>query len=251
MKFIISKEIKHALLIDEKNLRELFEFISNKYEKVEIIIKCNDKSLLETKDIEEILSFENSNYRKIISITITGRNSLEERLSFSIINDLSRNILDVGYPIFGPTAEYTVISEKEEIAQFNSDKLIKLLLELKPSFFYDIFSRTTLLSIIVLFGGTASIIYYGGVSFGIISRTYSNVSGLESLITGVILFIALSVITYPFDLLRQWLFPRVFLLLGKQEKNMKTIENWRKNIFIVLILGILVSTIAGLILRKI
>lgn len=251
MKFTISKEIKHALLIDEKNLRELFEFISNKYEKVEIIIKCNDKSLLETKDIEEILSFENSNYRKIISITITGRNSLEERLSFSIINDLSRNILDVGYPFFGPTAEYTVISEKEEIAQFNSDKLIKLLLELKPSFFYDIFSRTTLLSIIVLFWGTASIIYWGGVVFGIISRTSSNVSGLESLNTGVILFIALLVITYPFDLLRQWLFPRVFLLLGKQKKNMKTIENCRKNIFIVLTFGILISIIAGLILRKI
>jgi len=249
MKFIISKEIKHALLIDEKNLRELFEFISNKYEKVEITIKCNDKSLLETKDIEEILSFENSNYRKIISITITGRNSLEERLSFSIVNDLSRNILDVGYPLFGPTAEYTVISEKEEIAQFNSDKLIKLLLELKPSFFYDIFSRTTLLSIIVLFGGTASIIYCGGVGFGIISRTSSNVSGIESLSAGVILFIALLVITYPFELLRQWLFPRVFLLLGKQKKNMKTIENCRKIIFIVLTFGILVSIIAGLILR--
>ena len=133
MKFTISKEIKHALLIDEKNLRELFEFISNKYEKVEIIIKCNDASFLETKDIEEILSFENSNYRKIISITITGRNSLEEKLSFSIINNLSRDIISVGYPFFEPTAEFTVSSEKEEIAQFNSDKLIKLLLELKPS----------------------------------------------------------------------------------------------------------------------
>lgn len=251
MKFTISKEIKDALLIDEKSLRELFEFISNKYEKVEIIIKCNDKSLLETKDIEEILSFENSNYRKIISITITGRNSLEEKLSLSIINDLSRDIIDLGSPFFMPTAEYTVISEKEEIAQFNSDKLIKLLLELKPSFFYDIFSRTTLLSIIVLFWGTASIIYWGGVVFGIISRTSSNVSGLEAFSTTVIFVIALVVITYPFDLLRQWLFPRVFLLLGKQKKNMKTIENWRKNIFIVLALGILVSIIAGLILRKI
>lgn len=251
MKFIISKEIKHALLIDEKNLRELFEFISNKYEKVEITIKCSDKSLLETKDIEEILSFENSNYRKIISITITGRNSLKEKLSLSIVNDISRNIVDVGNPFFGPTAEYTVISEEEEIAQFNSDKLKKLLLELKPSFFYDIFSRTTLLSIIVLFLGTASIIYFGGVFFGIISRTSPNVSGVESLINGVILFFALLVITYPFDLLRRWLLPRVFLLLGKQKKNMKTIENWRKNIFIVLALGILVSIIAGLILRKI
>jgi len=250
MKFTISKEIKHALLIDEKNLRELLKFISEKYEKVEIIVKCNDGSSLETEDIEEILSFENSNYRKIISITITGRNSPEEKLSFSIINDLSKDIISIGSPFFEPTAEYTVISKKEEIAKFNSDKLIQYLSEIKPSFFYDIFSRTTLLSIIALFWGIVSIIYWAKVIFGVISRTSSNVSGIEAFSVTLIYCVALILITYPFDLLRQWLFPRVFLLLGKQKKNMKTIENWRKNIFTVLILGTLASVIAGFILRS-
>ncbi|MBU4348569.1 hypothetical protein KJ830_02250 [bacterium] len=252
MKFTISKEIKHAILIDENSLNDLFKFISEKYEKVEIIAKCNDGSLLETKDIKEILSFENPNYRKIISITITGRNSPEEKLSFSIINKFPPYPISLDFPFGGPsTAECTIVSEKEEIAKFNSDKLKQMLLELKPSFFYDFLARISLLSIIALFWGTTSMIYWVKVFFGIIPKTSSNFSGIEAFSFIVILIIALIVITYPFDLLRQWLFPKVFLLLGKQKKNMKTIQNYRTIIFVVLILGMVISIAAGLLLRKI
>jgi len=252
MKFTISKEIKHAMLIDENNLSGLFKFISEKYEKVEIITKCNDGSLLETKDIEEILSFENPNYRKIISVTITGRNSPEERLSFStIINNFSWDIISLDLPFWESTAELTIISEQEEIAKYNSDKLKQLLLELKPSFFYDFLARTSLLSIIILLWGTLSIIYWGKVIFGVISSIYSKVSGLEAINITLFLAFAVIFITYPFDLLRKWLFPKVFLVLGKQRKNMETIQNYRKIFFVVFLLGIVISIIAGLILRKI
>ncbi len=252
MKFTISKEIKHAMLVDENNLSDLFKFISEKYEKVEIIAKCNDGSLLETKDIEEILSFENPNYRTITSITITGRNSPEEKLSFYIIiNNFSWDIISLDLPFFGSTAEFTIVSEQEEIAKFNSDRLKQLLLELKPSFFYDFLARTSFLSIIVLLWGTLSIIHWGKVIFGVISSTSPKLSGLEAINIGLFLAFAVIVITCPFDLLRNWLFPKVFLVLGKQKKNMKTIQNYRTIIFVVLILGVVISIIAGLILRKI
>lgn len=252
MKFTISKEIKHAILIDENSLSDLFKFISEKYEKIEIITKCNDGSLLETKDIKEILSFENSNYRKIVSIIMTARNSPEEKLSFSIINKFPRYTISLDFPFGGPsTVEYTIVSEQEEILKFNSDKLKQMLLELKPSFFPDVLARTSLLGIMVLLWGTLSIIYWGMVFFGVISSTYPKASGLETINISLFLSFALIVVTYPFDLLRNWLFPKVFLSLGKQKKNMEIIQNYRKTFFIVFLLGILISIIAGLLLRTI
>ena len=76
-----------------------------------------------------------------------------------------------------------------------------------------------------------------------------NLSTAEQLLINMIIICLLYIICYPIDKLRRWLFPKLFFLLGRQKKTMEKIESVRKVLFIVICIGLVVSILAGLLLR--
>jgi len=238
------REIRHALVIEEEELLKISGLIAEKYEEIEIIARCSDKTILKSKDINDIIRFENHNFRKIESISIKGFNSVEENLYLTIVN---RDFIST-------TAEFSVSSKKEKDLNYILGKLDELFLGAKPwynfltkiSVFWSLFFP--LLSII---SGVVAILYLYLKFTGKILQDTSklNLSTAEVLLITIIIICLLYIICSPIDKLRGWLFPKLFFLLGRQKKTMEKIESVRKVLFIVICIGLVVSIVAGLLLR--
>lgn len=244
------REIRHALVIGKEELLKIFGLIAEKYEKIEISAKCSDKTILKSKDINDIIRFENHNFRKIESISIRGfhfglkNSSVEEYLFLTIVNK----------DYISTTAEISVSSKKEKDLNYILGKLDELFLGAKPwynfltkiSVFWSLFFP--LLSIIC---GVVAILYlYLKLTGKILQDTSKlNLSTAEQLLITMIIICLLYIICYPIDKLRRWLFPKLFFLLGRQKKTMEKIESVRKVLFIVICIGLVVSILAGLLLR--
>jgi len=244
------REIKHALVIEEEELLKISGLIAEKYEEIEISAKCSDKTILNSKDINDIIRFENHNFRKIESISIRGFNSgskdysIEENLFLTIVNKA----------FISATAEFSVRSKKEKDLNYILGKLDELFLGAKP--WYNFLAKISVFWILfwILFVafGTVTILYiYFRITGEIPKDTTELLSTttVEKIFIGPIFIFLIYCITYPFDRLRGWLFPKLFFLLGRQKKTMEKIESVRKVLFIVICVGLVVSIVAGLLLR--
>jgi hypothetical protein len=57
MYYEITKEIDYAILIEEVDLVNLFNLVSEKYKELEITANCKDKTKLKTNNIREIITY--------------------------------------------------------------------------------------------------------------------------------------------------------------------------------------------------
>lgn len=229
MKTTISKKIRHSLLIEEAEFGSLYKFMSSRYERVQIVAYCLDGSELETDKVAEIFEFENLNYRRIQTVVVSARNDWEERLSLAIRSNGSG---------FLGTAELDLSSQDDEAALYVSREVLKRLAEMKPT--YDLLARTSVVYVAFglwgLFGLAVTAMRM--LKLAPPSPGLAEISAIESFNAAVLATLLLLAITYPLDLGRKYLFPKVFFLFGKQKKTMETIRRWRSFVFGAIILSV-------------
>lgn len=229
MKTTVAKDIYHSLIVSENDLNSIFDFLKSKYNSVQLMGDCNDGSSLETGDVDEILRFENVSYRKFTSIRIKATSGIDDVFSLGIYSDRYK------------TSEIYLYSKNDERALFISQEIQKRLTEMKPA--YDwiarisiLFATITILSIVGLVLSGAEILGMREAVHGAEITIYDFFN--RTVLLGLLILIA----TYPIDMLRKYLFPKVFILIGKQKTLMETIKKWRSFIFITL----LASTFLGI-----
>jgi len=241
MKTKIYKTIKHSLFIEERDLKNIFDFLKKNYKEIEIKAICIDGSILETKNINEIIEFYNPNYRKIKIIEITAYNNYyNDRVSITIGENNSSLF-------FSNSAEFFITSETDENARDRTQELIKFFLEIKP--FYDWFARFSIFDFVVILWAVIGLSISAGELFGLLPRTENKFSAVEALNYIVIILILVFFITYPIDRFRRWIFPRVFFNIGNQKRTAEKINQWRNIIFKTILLGIFVSLVASLVTK--
>jgi hypothetical protein len=237
MKTTISKNIRHSLLIEEGDLKSLHEFIASKYEKVEIVARCIDGSRLETREINEVVSLENPNYRKVKTISVKAQNDYTEGMSLDIW----------AADRVSTSAELEIDSNVDEQALYVSHEILNRLAEMKP--WYDLLARVPVSYVLFGLWFTSGIWNTVQQLIGIqppspVLTRYSTIELLNfMLLFGII---ALG-IAYLLDCVQKYLFPKVFFLIGRQKKTMRTIQKWRGFIFG----GVIFATIVGVIANAI
>lgn len=228
MKTTIPKNITHSILAESDEIKSIYDFLASKYKSVEITGFCNDGSQLETKDIQDLLSFENLNYRKI------------EAISFSAIGDDERFRLAIK-----DNTELHLSSNNDERAVYIAEEIIKRLLDMKLS--YDWISRVPVLvaaiSLLMIVWFLWQIAIYTGVISS--AQAYTSTGVSEYINRSVFMAIVILGITYPFEKLKKYLFPKVFFLIGKQKKAMETIQKVRTFIFVTVLLSLLLGIITN------
>jgi hypothetical protein len=242
MKTTLSKDIRHSLLVEEGDLQSLYDFVSLKYNEVEAAAKCIDGSKLETKEIREITSFENPSYRKIKSISIHARNDSDERMSLDIWTD--RAFI---------SAEFQIESQNDEQALYVSREILNRLAEVKP--WYDLLTRVSISYVLYglwfIWGMWNTVTQLMGLRPP--SSVLAKYSTIEVLNFMLLIVIAAFVITYPFNRLQKYLFPKIFFLLGKQKRTMETIVKWRGFVFggvvFAIVIGVIANAISSWILK--
>lgn len=84
MKTRIHRSVRHALLVDERQLETLSEFLRSKCQKIEFTVGCSDGSQIITSDIKEILAFENPTFRRIEWLDVEATSSFADGASVHI-----------------------------------------------------------------------------------------------------------------------------------------------------------------------
>ncbi len=243
MIFEVEREIRHALIIGEKDLLNIFSLIKRKYKEVNTSAKCNDGITIKSKDINEIVEFENHDFRKIESIFIEGINSKEEILFLEIKNK--------GF--LSTTAKYSAKSKNEEELNHILVKLNELFLGAKP--WYNFLTN---ISIPLIFLSVGILIIYPivflRIYFKIVGRipqdtaTSSLLIG-EKLAIAVFFVLLIYFIANLLNKLNKWLFPKMFFLIGKQKEEMEKIRSVRKILFISIFIALVICIVADLFLR--
>lgn len=236
MKTTLSKDVRHSLLVEGSDLQSLYKFLLSKYEKVEATAKCIDGSKLETSEINEITSFENPNYRKIKFISIQAQNGPDERMSLDIWADRTFT-----------NAELQIHSLVDEHALYISREILNRLAEMKP--WYDWLTRVPVSYVLL---GLWFIVSIWNTALQVIGlrppssmlAKYSTIEVLNFVILFVIVVLA---VIYPLDRLQRYLFPKVFFMIGKQQRTMETIRKWRGFVFGGVIFAIVIGVVANII----
>jgi len=233
MKTTITKNIKHSLLVEEDSLIALDKFLRSKYSEIKIIAKCDDGSSLETNDLGEILSFENSNFRKVYQLTIDAENDYRDSISITMRSA----------KFFG-TAEFDLTSESDERAVFVTEEVIKRFKDMKPA--YDWITRIDILLVVAIVFAIPGLLLSTLRALDVLPPSSpSKLSGMEGFNVSLVLAGVIFVVTYPIRKGIDYLFPKVFFLLGKQKKNFETILKWRNIIFVGIILAIITGVIGN------
>lgn len=235
MKVEFSKTIYHSLLIQEEELRSLCSFVSSRFEEITITAACVDGSRLETPDIEEILRFENPKFRRIKSVGIEGRSGVDEHISLDLYSDRFS------------TAEIFLTCESDDRAVYISREILNRLAEMKPA--YNLLARVHVSTVLLILWGSATFWYTTLLVLGLSSASGPKYSAAQEVNISILLAIVFMAVTYPFDKLQRYLFPKVFFLLGKQKQAMETIKQWRSFIFYGLLLSIITGVVSSLIVN--
>ena len=231
MKTTIQKNILHSILAEADDIKSIFDFVSSKYKSVDFTATCNDGSQLETTKIQDILSFENLNYRKVEVISCVAFGETNDEAFVLVLEDKK-----------GISAELHLTSDNDEKALYISQEIIKRLLDTKPN--YDWVARIPVIAAVMSVLMVLWLLLQIAVVTGVAELKYS-IGGVEYFNNSIFMAIVLLGVTYPIEKLKQYLFPKVFFLIGKQKKTMETIQKVRSFIFITVILSLVLGLLTN------
>lgn len=247
LKRTIPKEYKHAFLLHKDDLKNIYNFLADHFETISIYVKCSDNSHFLPKNIDELLTYENPNYRKITLIKFDMQKPGETCLLKIGIDSI----------LFSNSALIEV-----KIDGLNNDgvlnELDKKLQELKPWYSILTYWDFTIVLPLIVFLPLLVIAFLQNLT-GIASKlsndintslanqvpTSSMFTDSEQSTIVYSFFFLIIIFGYLIDRSKNYLFPKVFFVIGKQEKNLNRIDFWRYGVILTLIVGIASSTIAS------
>ena len=242
-----SESYKWAIVVDEMDLRRIDEIIksiiSSENEKdISILytIKCSDGSKVETNDVNEVVNEENVRRRGIDNIEIVAHDK-------KITNLINISFGKKGYyqttSIF-----YSITGDSREWVYLTASKIEERIESFKQwySFLYK-FDYDWIIWIIPMF-----LITYASVQP---KKEISDNISLIDFFKVFSIFIIIALIIYStYKLIKyslNYLFPQTIFRIGEGIKRHDAITDLRDKLFWVIFVGLIISTISGVILIKI
>jgi hypothetical protein len=210
----------------------MWRLLQSGFTSVTATVTCSEHSVFETDTLEDVLSFENPSYRHINELELSARSSSEERATLRFSED-------------GMTAGLVVYSENDAKALHTATELMLLVAEAKPvySFVTRIKASTSVIVAMAAYS-VADTLWHLVVHSQ--SAQPNNIS--VELITLAFAGAALSwLLLRPLDRLQNWLFPRLFFVIGRQEDELRLREQWRSIVFSGFAVSVFASLVAALI----
>ena len=249
----VSKDVKHALLVNEDDIRYLHSYLYDTFsDSIEYRARCRDGTEIRFDDVEELIAFENPGFRRILEIAISCVKGDEIALDLQI--GVSESALD--FPGSRVSAAYHIYSNDDSELVTIHSKLPLRFKQMRPwySFLTGIGTFWALLitvfSVSAIFGiyTLAMVMLFDNQAT--ISENRPFGSGVDNAIgTGV--WAILLVIGVIIERCRSFLFPRVFIATGRQK------DEWKKrgkvlNVAVGLVgIGLVVSITGGVIAQSI
>jgi len=231
----IQRQHKEAIILTPEDLKAISALITNNYAAPYIEAGCSEGSKLTTEDLQEILDYENPNFRRIESLnlrTFQGKGS-----SISIT--------------FNAGAESTCVisirDTEDKRALAVADELGKRLTLCRPPY-----SPLTKLTFAML--GAIALILAAAVFVGLSVWPQLTSKQLE-LSVGPLFKIVLPLVLVAMALISyiergwNWMFPRLWFSIGRQNGELKKRENVRNLIFVVIGLAFVINIIANMVTR--
>ena len=251
----VSKKNNHALLVDEDDLRYLHSYLSETFgDGIEYRAQRLDGQEVSFKDIEEIISFENPSELRIVEISAKCERSDELSLELVLGSHSEKETLLNKLYFPSETIEYSIYnSEGDDLVKIQSE-LDQRFKTMRPwysfltrlRFFFLVPILFTLYAIALIVQSAVSKMVSDAVEPSPMTYTDNERFALTTLLYG-----ALFLFGAILDGVRVFLFPRVFIAIGRQK------ENWRKrgialNVLVVIIgIGLVVSVAGTLIAQGI
>jgi len=242
-----SESFKWAIVVDEMDLRRLDETIksiigSEEEKSISILykIKFSDGSKVETCDINEVVNEENIKRRSIENIEILA---YEKDITDLINISLGRRGYYQTTSIF-----YSITGDSREWVYLTASKIEERIESLKQwySFFYKFDYDWLILIVIMFFMFFVSVQPKKEISENISLFDFSK--GFSILVTIILItYLIYRLIKYSLN----YLFPQAAFRIGEGIKRQDAITDLRGKLFWVIFIGLIISTISGVILIKI
>lgn len=262
-KFQLSRIIKDSLVITDDCLRRIFDLIKEYYTHVEVNAECLNGLTIETDNIDDILSYENRSHNKLLMIRYVCFSIRENEHNPQAKEILGIKIGSTSFLFWNSeTVQLAIESESEKDIKHLADKIEEYLIECRP--WYNILVTINFLEILgysvitFIFLVITILIFLPDTTIHLLISSFFA-GYLLNFFLIIIAFIMYTfwVISYPpfsiFKRLRQFnnfLFPKLFFLIGKQKEQYKKIEGVRNLVLVSVILAVVVGLFTNWLFAK-
>lgn len=240
-----------AVYVRHEELRYLHEFLTNSFSNVSYSANCIDDSTIHFNNIEELLSFENPNFRKIRSLEIYGDNEDGESKFYKPYLTYKNNLrIILGDKHMTSTISYKFNLNDLDTANRLENELKLRLKEFRPWYWFlakfnFVLGISAAWFILSMLTGILSI--QEKIEKMPIQKTSPDLSLNEHL---VIIFAGIALIysiSYPLNKIKEYVFPKTVIELGRQKKRNNNRHQVIYLIFIGVFLALLLNVLGGFI----
>lgn len=232
--------LKMATLINENEITELESFLSENFNNIAYKGSTKDGTIIRFLSLEELLSYPNFNKRSLSELEIKCESD-DKSLEITFCHERY---------IFPETIKYSLRYDDTRWGFSFEDELNERLKGFKP--WYSILTCTNLTLGLPIIGIIIALTFYAVDFFsqqfgysGYMSVDYnSNTSGNQ--IVGYILLIPIFACSFFINKVRDYLFPVIFIAIGKQKKNYENRQKISYILFGVIGLGIIINILSSL-----
>ena len=234
-------EIKKACLIEVAEFNQFIVFLSKTFNEINYKGTTEDGTSIEFENLDDLLAFPNFHNRRLTNIELSATG--EE-------NSLNVNFKKRHQFIMPETINYTLTYNDQSWGFKFEDDLRNELKEFVPSYNYLTYLEFSFALPLLLF---LLLISYLGLDYFLKICGFSGYTDIDltkisepkgsnfiGIIWGLVILIGGSIL----NKIRSYLFPTIFISIGKQVKEFKKRQNIAKLLFGVILLGVLVNLLS-------
>lgn len=229
-----TKELQCATLMDERGMVELGKFLSENFSEIAYRGITKDETNIRFSSLDDLLSYPNFDKRNLVGLDIECK-STDKSLDVNFREDRF---------IRPDTIRYTLQYDNAEWGYSFENELNERLKGFKP--WYNILTFTNLTLGLPVMGSIIALLIFG-IDFwakqlgylGFLSIDYSAETGNQ--IVGYIMVIPILIISFLINKLRDYLFPLMFIAIGKQKERYRMRQKIAYLLFGVIGLSVIIN----------
>lgn len=242
-------KVKVSTLIQERELKNLDEFLLKEFDDVSYKGKTKDGTSVQFESINELLSYPNFSARQLLELEISGAKKDERSINIEfesergfIVPESINYYLSYNDQNWGFKFEDDLRNElKDFIPYYNFLTYLNYTFGLPILLFISLILYMTL----DYFLKEAGLWGFTDIDYSI--KSESSSSSFPGLAWGILLF----GLTYLMNLGRDYLFPILFIAIGKQVKEYNKRKTISYVVFGVVMLGVIINLISELLVKGI
>jgi hypothetical protein len=245
-----TKYISHSVIVYPEDIKYFDEFLRKNFQKIRYEILCEDETKLKPANLNEILEYENPDFKKIASITFEASNEKNDNDSVEIvIGKAGLSFLSSDTAMI----HFYFSDIKRQIPV--EDEIMKRIRAMRPWYFWLIKIPFSFIFPFLLWGYSISLSAISLIKklTGIIPLTPSTPPTPSGFTEGEVSILVLAtmgilfLVGFLIDNSRDYLFPKYFFYIGRQQKNYDKKRIIVNIIFGVIILGIIINLVSTII----